>query len=130
MANKKKKSSASSADTKKKKQVRLSGNESESIGMDVLCADVSTSVSVSKSETKDILDAFWLAVQDHISKGRSVNIHGVGTFKGQRRNVKGKTQPVVKFALSSAFKKSVIEKVKNVSVFPLYKSKAKFPTEK
>lgn len=123
---KKTQTKSSCRDAKEKKAVKLNGTESnsKSVGMDVLCADISTSTSVSKPEIKEIIDAYWLSVQENIAKGNTVNIHGVGTFRGQRRNVKGKVLPVVKFALSSSFKRAVVGKLKSASVFPLYESKS------
>lgn len=130
MATKKTRKSSQSKNCKSK-NVRLSGgvaNGYENCGESEIRNDVYTLLGcvVPKSKIKEVIDAYWQAIQEKISQGKNVQIFSVGSFRGQRRNIKGEMTPTVKFSMSTSFKKSIIENLKSDSVFPIHKSNRTF----
>lgn len=119
----------------KKRKCGLSGGKSENYdnhGEKALINDIYnlTDYSVSKEALRDIINCYWQAVGERVSEGKNVQIFCVGSFRAERRNIKGSLKPTVKFSMSSQFKKQIINDIKNVSNIPVHKprkdSKDKF----
>lgn len=86
--------------------------------------------NVTKTLIKEVVDGYWEVIQKNVSKGKNVQIFSIGSFRGQRRKVKGEYTPTVKFAISPSFKKVVMEMNGNdADVFPIHIPKKKFTSK-
>lgn len=58
-----------------------------------------------QEELKDILNSYWQIITEQVAEGNNVQIFAVGSFRAALKDGK----PLVKFSMSSAFKKQVAE---------------------
>ncbi len=72
----------------------------------------------SQEELKDILNSYWQIITEQVAEGKNVQIFAVGSFRAALKDGK----PLVKFSMSSAFKKQVAETVaEKKTKLPAYK---------